>query len=64
MEERLLDLEIKLAFRDKLVADLDALVRTLGDRVDAMQRELEQLKKALVSPELPVGPSNDRPPHY
>jgi uncharacterized coiled-coil protein SlyX len=64
LEERLQDLEIQLAFRDKLVADLDALVRTLGDRVDALHREVAQLKKSIASPEVPLGPANDRPPHY
>jgi uncharacterized coiled-coil protein SlyX len=64
VEERLEDLEIKLAFQDKLIADLDALVRKFGDRLDLLQRELDQLKKSVASPDLPVGPPNERPPHY
>ena len=63
-DDRIEDLEIKLAFQDKLIADLDALVRSFGDRLDTMQRELDQLKKAAESPELPLGASNERPPHY
>ena len=62
--ERIEDLEVKLAFQDKLIADLDALVRTFGDRLDAMQRQIDQLKKAAESPELPLGSPNERPPHY
>ena len=31
MAERLEDLEVKLAFQDKLIRDLDALVRAFGD---------------------------------
>ena len=60
-EERMQDLEIKLAFQDKLIADLDALVRQLGDRLVVMQRELDELKKTAAAPALP---GNERPPHY
>ena len=64
LDERLQDLEIKVAFQDKLIADLDALVRSLGDRLDALQREHAELKKTIASPELPLGAINERPPHY
>lgn len=62
--ERLEDLEVKLAFQDKLIRELDALVRSFGDRLDETQRELEQLKEALRSPEAAAGPANEPPPHY
>jgi uncharacterized coiled-coil protein SlyX len=62
--ERLDDLEIKLAFQDKLIHELEALVRTFGDRLDKTERELEQLKQAIRSPEITLGPANEPPPHY
>jgi uncharacterized coiled-coil protein SlyX len=62
--ERLYDLEIKLAFQDKLIRELDVLVRTFGDRLDAAERELAQLKAALRPPEAGIGPANEPPPHY
>ena len=62
--ERLEDLEVKLAFQDKLIRELDALVRTFGDRLDEAERELAQLKAAVHSPEPVVGPGNEPPPHY
>ena len=64
LAERIEDLEVKLAFQDKLIRELDALVRAFGDRLDATDRELKQLKQALRSPEGPVGPGNEPPPHY
>lgn len=64
MDERLTDLEIKVAYQDKIIADLETLVRRLGVRVDVMSRELEQLKNAIRSPEVPLGPQSDKPPHY
>ena len=62
--DRLQDLEVKLAFQDKLIRELDALVRTFGDRLDETQRELKQLKETLRSPEAAAGPANEPPPHY
>jgi uncharacterized coiled-coil protein SlyX len=62
--ERLTDLEIKVAYQDKTIADLEALVRSLGVRVAELSRELTQLKEAVRSPEAPPGPANERPPHY
>lgn len=64
MAERLEDLEVKVAFQDRLIRELDALVRTFGDRLDETQRELAQLKASLRSPENPMGPANEPPPHY
>jgi SlyX protein len=64
LAERVEDLEVKLAFQDKLIHELDALVRAFGDRLDATQRELEQIKQALRSPEPTLGPANEPPPHY
>ncbi|HEY5951742.1 MAG TPA: SlyX family protein [Kofleriaceae bacterium] len=64
LSERVEDLEVKLAFQDKLIRELDALVRTFGDRLDAAQRELDQLKQSIRSPEPIVGPANEPPPHY
>lgn len=64
VNERLEDLEVKLAFQDKLIRELDALVRTFGDRLDHTQRELEALKATVRSPEPALGPTNEPPPHY
>jgi uncharacterized coiled-coil protein SlyX len=64
LAERLEDLEVKLAFQDKLIKELDALVRTFGDRLDKTNRELEALKQSVRSPETPLGPANEPPPHY
>ena len=61
---RLDELEIKLAFQDKLIRELDALVRTFGTRLDDALRELRELKKGVASPEVPVGAANEKPPHY
>jgi uncharacterized coiled-coil protein SlyX len=61
--ERWLDLDVKLAFQERLIRDLDALVRDFGDRLAKAERELAELRQAMPPP-LPLGPINEPPPHY
>lgn len=63
LDERFMNLEVKLAFQDRLIRDLDALVRTFGTRLDTTERELRELKQSVPAP-LPLGPQNEPPPHY
>lgn len=60
----LVDLEVKLAYQDRLIRELDDLVRKFGARLDELAREVETLKAAARSPEAPLGPANEPPPHY
>jgi uncharacterized coiled-coil protein SlyX len=59
--ERWLDLDVKLAYQERLIHQLDALVREFGDRLDKAERELAQLKQAVPPP---LGAANEPPPHY
>jgi uncharacterized coiled-coil protein SlyX len=61
--ERWIDLDVKLAFQERLIREFDALVRELGTRLDQTERDLAQLKQALPRP-LPIGAANEPPPHY
>lgn len=60
MDDPVVELEIKLAYQDRQLRELDALVHALAARLDATEREVAQLKKT-VHPESPV---NEPPPHY
>ncbi len=62
--EWLVDVEVKLAYQERLITDLDTLVRELGARLDQTQRELTELKQSIASPAGPVGAANEAPPHY
>jgi uncharacterized coiled-coil protein SlyX len=65
LREQLVDLEVKLAYQERLIRDLDALVREFGTRLDKTTRELEQLKQGIrTGGEVPMGPANEPPPHY
>jgi uncharacterized coiled-coil protein SlyX len=64
LSEQIIDIEVKLAYQERLIRDLDALVREFGAKLDTATRELETLKQTLRSGELPMGGANDKPPHY
>jgi uncharacterized coiled-coil protein SlyX len=59
--EWLVDVEVKLAYQERAIADLDALVRALAERLAEAERRLAELTAALPPPS---GPANEPPPHY
>ena len=61
-EDRVVDLEIKVAFQEKLLADLDGVVRALRAEVDALREEVAQLHAALA----PTAQEtvDEKPPHW
>jgi uncharacterized coiled-coil protein SlyX len=62
-DERWLDMDVKLAYQERLIRELDALVRDFGTRLDKAERLLDQIRQALPSP-VPLGAANEPPPHY
>ena len=61
VENRIVDLEIRLAYQDKLIAQLDEVVREFANRVDALERRVSEHE---MSADPDIGPGDDRPPHY
>ncbi len=61
--EALIDLEVRVAFQGKTIAELDAVVRSLFSRIDTLERQLSELRAA-GDGETPLGPANEPPPHY
>lgn len=61
MEDRIVELEVRLAYQDKLLSDLDEVVRSFAARVEALEREVRELKETTAAP---VGPPDETPPHY
>jgi len=61
-EQRIVDLEVRAAFQDKLIADLDEVLREFARRVESLETQIKDLKDS--SNAAPIGPPNDPPPHY
>jgi uncharacterized coiled-coil protein SlyX len=60
-DERLTRLEVRLAYQDKLIEELDGVVREFAARVEALERALADVREALPD----AAPEGDqRPPHY
>lgn len=60
-QDRTEELEIRMAWYERQLAELDAVVRELAEEVLRLRRELSTLQEA-AAPE--IGPSNEPPPHY
>ncbi len=64
MEDRIVELEVRLAYQEKTIADLDDVVRAFSLKVEVLERELEQLRETVKTGVAEVGPQNEKPPHY
>jgi SlyX protein len=64
MEERIIELEVRVAYQDKIIADLDEVLRAFTSQVEALQRELVELKQMIKDDQPEIGPADDAPPHY
>lgn len=66
MNERLTELEVKLAFAEDLLETLNATVYRQQQQIDALQRQVRELRDQLRT-QAPAEPRNLRdeiPPHY
>ncbi|MCP3978543.1 MAG: SlyX family protein [bacterium] len=62
LEARIVDLEVRAAYQDKLVGELDEVVRELWTRVERLESLVKDLRQNANA--APIGPQNDPPPHY
>lgn len=61
-KNRIVDLEVRAAFQDRLIGELNEVVREFTQRVERLERELKELRDSADAPD--IGPANERPPHY
>ncbi len=59
--ERVDEMEIRMAWYERQLSELDSVVRGLFDEVARLKREVATLSEA-AEPE--TGPASERPPHY
>lgn len=62
-DERMLELEIRIAYQDRLLASLDEVVREFAGRVENLEQEVRTLRRSVGGGQ-ETGPANDVPPHY
>jgi len=64
MEERITELESRVAFQAQTIRDLDDEVRLIAKRLERFERQLTDLAGELRAGREDVGPHDERPPHY
>ena len=67
MERRLEDLEVRMAFLEKGLSDLDAVMQELGQALDGLKSEVMGMRASLVEAVGGIGPMDpvaEKPPHY
>lgn len=60
---RVMELEIRTSYQDRLIETLDEVVRTFALRVEMLEQETRTLRASLDSAPT-VGPADEKPPHY
>lgn len=63
-DERLLRIETKLAYQDKLIADLNDVIVDLNRTVREYARRLDSVERAFRSELERRDMPNEKPPHY
>lgn len=63
-QQAVIDLQIQVTYQEKVIADLDEVVRAFSTRVEALERRIVELEERVEAGEPEVGPQNDPPPHY
>lgn len=64
LAERVTELEVKLAYQDRIIADLDGVVREFAERVERLERTVKSLRETAENSADPVGAADEKPPHY
>ncbi len=64
MEERIIELETRVAYQEKLLCDLDEVVQTFAKRVEKVEQRLRGLEGTQLEHQDEMEPHNTPPPHY
>ena len=67
MNERLTELEVRVAFQDQTIQDLNEVVTRQQREIDRLVKELEAVKSLLVglAPSMVIPQEDEKPPpHY
>ena len=63
-DDRIIELEIKLTHQDRLLEALNDVVVEQANQIDELRRAVAGLEKGGGGAALPIGPADEKPPHY
>lgn len=64
MEERLVELEVKVAYQEKTLAELNQVVLEQQQQIERLEKRLAMLKQQLTAEGEAPGAPDEPPPHY
>jgi len=67
MDQRIEDLEVRIAYLEKNISDLDGVVRALGAGMDGLRDEIKELRQSFseaVGEAARASLKDDVPPHH
>jgi len=64
LEKRLVDLEVKAAYADDLLDQLNRTVFRQQQQIESLARELLALRQQQAAGQIPGPVGDERPPHY
>ncbi|MBK8769156.1 MAG: SlyX family protein [Rhizobiales bacterium] len=64
VEQRIEDLEMRIAYQDKTIADLNDVITAQWKKIEKLERQLQRLDEEVQSLDSRDAPPVTRPPHY
>jgi SlyX protein len=64
MEQRIIDVEVKIAFLEETLDTLNDVLLEQSKTLEQLKRKLDRLEQRVGSAGEDVGPQDERPPHY
>ncbi|MCG8471906.1 MAG: SlyX family protein [Desulfobacterales bacterium] len=67
MEDRIIDLETKLAYQEHTIDELNSVIIEQQNEIDRLKQAVEYLLdkvEQLVDTHMEKAPANEKPPHY
>lgn len=64
IDQRLNDLEIRVAYQDKTISELNDVITAQWKKFDALERQFRRLGEELEAMGSGETPTNQKPPHY
>jgi SlyX protein len=64
IDKRLEELEMRLAYQEKTISDLNDVITAQWKKIEALERQLLRLDEELRDIDSLEAPPNQKPPHY
>lgn len=64
LADRVLELEVKVAYQERTIESLNDVILDMRTEFETLRRDFEALRDEAREADKPVGPANERPPHY